>query len=867
MPAAPVPPPSPNCNRQLTAQVVALDQVYTYNRLGSYNPTGMMYALREDVEALDTKAPIGPGNARIRTDKRPRPLALRANVGDCLTVEFFNYLAPTRSAIPSPSQSQPGVSRASGSNNGWSFLRKVLPAWVLTPSYDRVKSLLQGKPAGGLWFNLGAELEFDDEHRQDSPATRTASIHMQGLQYLAQKSDGAWVGTNVSSLVSPGGSTKYTWYADHEGVFFFYSMGASFGGQGDGGSTVHGLFGALNVEPAGSSWYRSQVTGKTLEAVTQSRNPDGTPVIDYEVKDASGRPLLAILDSSNAIRHGDLEALITGYERTVMGTKTSIDTGSFREFTAIYHDEIKAVQAFDELEWNPTFHSVRDGFGINYGVAGLGAELIANRAKIGPTKDCVTCEYEEFFLESWANGDPAMNVEKDASGKATQALYPDDPTNVHHSYLGDPVRIRNIHAGPAETHVFHLHAHQWKYSPGVEDSNYLDSQTIGPGSTFTYDINYGGSGNRNFTPGDSIHHCHLYPHFAQGMWALWRVHDVFESGTSDRKLPDAEIKNGTPNPAVVPLPNRVMPPMPTYVATSVVDASSGKTVTRPAFPGFPFYIAGMTGRRAPQAPLDLEFDGGLPRHIVTRAVGPVTYGASGRFDVDPSALNIKLLPQAGTPMEKNAIAFHAGEFPNASSVGTLYGDTAAGYSAYTPQGGTGRFTVNGRKGVAGAPFADPCPANASVRNYRAAYLQIDMQRINRAGWHDPQARLMVLNEDVPATQDGLRPPEPFFFRAESGECINFYATNLIPAHLAPDDFQIYTPTDVIGQHIHLVKFDVTAADGAGNGWNYEDGTLSSDTVAERIHLANAAGGAFAADGNVSETGTRVTLAAPATHPR
>src|SRR5690606_30546341 len=47
-----------------------------------------------------------------------------------------------------------------------------------------------------------------------------------------------------------------------------------------------------------------------------------------------------------------------------------------------------------------------------------------------------------------------------------------------------------------------------------------------------------GSGNRNRTVGDSIFHCHLYPHFAQGMWELWRVHDVFEDGT--RKLPDGQ---------------------------------------------------------------------------------------------------------------------------------------------------------------------------------------------------------------------------------------------------------------------------------------------------------------------------------------
>jgi hypothetical protein len=41
-----------------------------------------------------------------------------------------------------------------------------------------------------------------------------------------------------------------------------------------------------------------------------------------------------------------------------------------------------------------------------------------------------------------------------------------------------------------------------------------------------------------------------------------------------------------------------------------------------------------------------------------------------------------------------------------------------------------------------------------------------------------------------------------------------------------DDYQVRTPTDVIGQHIHLPKWDLTAADGSANGWNYEDGILA-----------------------------------------
>jgi manganese oxidase len=64
--------------------------------------------------------------------------------------------------------------------------------------------------------------------------------------------------------------------------------------------------------------------------------------------------------------------------------------------------------------------------------------------------------------------------------------------------------------------------------------------------------------------------------------------------------------------------------------------------------------------------------------------------------------------------------------------------------------------------------------------------------LNNSGWHDPQARFLVLNEDVGPTLAGTRPAEPLFFRVNSGECVNAYPTNLIPDVLQADDFQVFT---------------------------------------------------------------------------
>lgn len=862
----------------LRADVVALDQVYFYNRFGAFNPAGMIYALRRDVVDLNGN-PIGkggePGKVMLKKQKRPRPLVLRVHEGDCLQVHFTN---------------------------------------LLTPQRDDVEQLDTAQPQHQPYTGYEAELD-----PKDTTLTRTASMHVNGLDYTEIRSDGAFVGNNPSSLVKPGDHIDYLWHAGKEGTYLLYSMGAPAGGEGDGGQLGLGLFGAVNVEVKGSRWYRSQVTKTELDAAIVGTTPYGTPKLNYDKPGAD----LNIVQGDEII-HSDLNALIVGYDshkpvsQQLLSTLPSENCGkappsgtcgkSFREFTVIFHDELTATQAFtqerdpaqhpcpEEFEDTSTtmspldcqmFHGVRDAFGINYGASGMGSILLANRMKVGPSKACNECKYEEFFLTSWTNGDPAMIVEPGNDGTAKKALYPDDPANVNHSYLGEPVRFRNLHAGPKETHVFHLHAHQWLQTPRDEHSTYLDSQTVSPGAAFTYEIQYGGSGNRNLTPGDAIFHCHLYPHFAQGMWELWRVHDTFERGTeltSDglpapnaRALRDGEISAGTPIPAIVPLPRRALPPMPST-----------------KFQGYPFYIAAEPGHRPPQPPNDMEFDGGLPRHRIQAATtqdgqsavpswleadvvhqrvhrdnpsGAVGNSVHDQFARKLLTADLKPLDQAGQPDEKNAMKYHAGQFPNALPMPTSlhYGWPTKGYPSCDSYGRCDpkldqqsktpvRFLVNGRTAQKGAPFADPCPdkimgSPVPLRQYRAAYIEFDMPVTKEAwatnnahGWHDRQARITVLEHDILPTLDRLKLPEPLFIRANSHDCIAYHATNLIPSNLNLDDFQIYTPTDTIGQHIHLVKFDVTSSDGAANGYNYEDGTFSPEEVIERILAANAHGG-------------------------
>ena len=579
--------PPVNCDRTVKADVVALDQVLVYNRLGTINPAGMMYALKQDVVAIDPSKGLVAGNVQLRPGKRPRPIALRMNVGDCLVINFTNLLA-----------ADPADVNSFAANN--------------------------------------------------APATRTASAHVMGLQLVGTiLSDGSNVGQNPSSLVAPGASATYTYFAQREGNHLVYSTAATTGGEGDGGSLAMGLFGSVNVEAKTAEWYRSQVTAEEMELAT-AKNEDGTPkktaagqpIINYDAvypagHARAGQPILKMLDGNNNLVHTDLNALITGPNKgrfpagTYRPNPVEPDREQpFREFTVVYHDEIKAIQAFPQFRdpvLSHTLYSVKDGFAINYGTGGIGAEILANRLGVGPMANCTECKYEDFFLSAWAIGDPAQIVDVPANAtdgngnlitgaKATKVLFPDDPSNVHHSYINDHVKMRVVHAGPKEHHIHHLHAHQWLNTPDSDNSSYLDSQAVGPGFSFTTEIAHGGTGNRNKTPGDSIFHCHFYPHFAQGMWELWRAHDVFEEGTEidgdgrpvngARALPDGEIMAGTPIPGLVPLPTLAMAPMPTA-----------------QFKGFPFYVPGVAGHRPPHPPLDTIDDGGLPRHVIVGGRG------------------------------------------------------------------------------------------------------------------------------------------------------------------------------------------------------------------------------------------------------
>ncbi|MDO4165940.1 MAG: multicopper oxidase domain-containing protein [Eubacteriales bacterium] len=573
--------------------------------------------------------------------------------------------------------------------------------------YEEVKPLV-------LRVNLGDKIRIRFRHSLNRPL----SIHVQGMKYDVNTSDGASVGYNADSTTFR--EITYTWYAAREGVYLFHDLADA--RSSEDGTNIHGLFGAVIVEAPEAKWLNPE-TGEEL---------DSGLFADVYVP---GQP-------------------------------------AFREYAVFFHDELEIK---DKDGMQPMDHHT--GLPSSTTAISYRAEPMRNRMPLTQEPED---SGEDVSMSSWVYGDPAPPIPR--------------------AYVGDPTKIRLIHGGVKETHVFHLHNHQWRLERDNAVSTILDSISISPQECYTLDILYG-AGSLNGVIGDVIFHCHLYPHFHEGMWTLWRIHDRLEDGSGT--LPD-----GTGIPPLLPLKDRKPP-----------RRKDEK------HPGYPNFIYGKVGE-APRQP---------PFGIVNR---------DGSNKIYP------------TPLEK-------ANFVENFAPGALYTDTCPCHAGsrcraelYQPEDihqsrakSCQSEEVRSDRSAASVTACHndkDCRASedcGNVKVFEIAMIQADVC-YNRYGWHDPQGRFFVLKDElerhggleeyIRKIESGKIQAEPLVIRANAGDCIELRTTNLLPEYLEASPFQLRTRTDIVGHHVHLVKFDTIVSDGAANGWNNIAGARRFETLVERF---------------------------------
>jgi hypothetical protein len=425
--------PCPTKAPQRPYNISLVRQDIVYNAYGEHDPNGTAYVLDSDLDA----------KGKPKAGTHLKPLVIRANEGDCLNITLTNRLPATGTTVVAGDPVNPvelvaGSGTSSVTNNVNGTVQTVQPTW---------------------------------------PAGARASLHASGLvRYAAAGGDGSVVGYNYDSTVKPGGSITYKYYVDSRGIGV--ANLSDFGNLR--GTRHHGAWGALVVEPKGST-YLDPATLAPLRAGEQA-------VIRYT-------------DAAGVVR-------------------------SYREFVADVQDGLNLVdtagrQVPDEVrpdlggEVDPEDQGER---GINYR-----SEPFRNRLAGGVDLADVLSSTVVDRRTSGPVGDPATPVFR---------AYPDDPVMVRILNSSDLPRV----------HTFGISGHSWRYEPNDTRTNVVNGQGgLTTGRAFNAGICAGSNTPLVWNdltpicasdgiPGDYLYNDRtLFHMLSGGVWGLLRVHGTPQS--------------------------------------------------------------------------------------------------------------------------------------------------------------------------------------------------------------------------------------------------------------------------------------------------------------------------------------------------
>jgi hypothetical protein len=309
------------------------------------------------------------------------------------------------------------------------------------------------------------------------------SLHLHGSSLHLANSGEPAIATNSDAMAQPGDTVTYEWWVavdEPEGTHYFHSHG------NDRFQTSHGLFGAVIVEPKGST-YLDPLSGDEL---------------------ASG--WAAIIQDPNG--------------------------SDFREFALVYHEI--GNERYRHLNRNgrkvpqvdPYTSAYRPGDrALNYR-----SEPFMNRLQL--QQQTFGHFDESIVYSSYAFGDPATPIARSYLG---------DPVKQRLIHGGSEVfHVHHVHGGatrwprqPGLEPVSFDTGLTKRPSLLPQASERTDAQSIGPSETFDL-AEECGSGGCQQGAGDFLFHCHVAHHYFAGMWGLWRVYNTLQDGSvSQDNLP------------------------------------------------------------------------------------------------------------------------------------------------------------------------------------------------------------------------------------------------------------------------------------------------------------------------------------------
>lgn len=779
------------------------------NGWGDHNPLGMIYALSH-TEAVPKVAHLRDPNFKLynTTDQtvphKIQPLVLRANVGDCIEIYLKNELQENRS-VGMQILGLPYDPKTSGG----SYIGKN-PNTTVAPGQTRVLRWYADK-VGGYLFRDNSNVQWPQDTITKGlfgmvivePAGATWRDSITGRNFLKANPQNSF---NYSDLVQAG---------TENGKPVYLGIGASIFAdihQQPGAPLPKGTL--LREDVAGND-YRdyAMLMHDEFEGLKGpvAFNEDGTIA-------AFGSPFFPMTG-------GDDSTMLFNYRADPMRNRDSA-LMRHRGLIPLPISEVSGVRVsggpVDGKQPNPFTNPtlgvpyidvpLPDGGVLTVNAANMSVRL-PNGKVFGPNDDFGNGG--EFYCDNSREGDPQYEFQE-AMGEAASLdswIMGDPAVALPRAYWGDPVIFYVGNADQHDAHTFHQHIYRWFHSPDEADqnnlplpdnpmqkSNRLDVQGIGAGEVFKMVYEQGAGGPQG-SVGDMIFHCHLYPHFAGGIWSLFRIFDKLRINFADPNNVNSTFADATPLLYPDGTQIAVLQPLPSRAAlynTADPNAVDNRMIPPPGMPnrvpmppdadhpGFPLFIAGRFGQKALQPP---------------------------KFIIDPNT---------GLPTGDRATPTQL--------------ETAASYDGIAP----------------GATLIDPCagpnyelgtPLRKPDRIYEPVAIQVPFIQNEKGGFFNPEQRAYVEKELVDEVRRDPSLLQPYSFRMNVGDCVEIHSTN----NLQPD---IHTPTlgvndgiyhhptntPEISNHMHFIRFDELGSSGTSTGWNYNVSQKVGETGVYRLYV-------------------------------
>ncbi|NOT96935.1 MAG: hypothetical protein HOP00_11590, partial [Nitrospira sp.] len=590
--------------------------------------------------------------------------------------------------------------------------------------------------------------------------------------------------TNPESIVAPGKSQEFEWYIHpqmQEGVRQFHSY------SHDRELTVLGLFGALIVEPKGSTYVDSLGTG-----------PD---------------------------------------KQVTSGWQVNIDNGSgpdFREFVLFYHEI--GDEAFRPLNKKGDFLPQRDpltdayrpgGRAINYRSEPFGIDEMHLQHEYFGFED------ESMAYSAYTFGDTPTTIARGYLGDPVKWRLVHGGSEVFHSHHphSGTIRWQRSPRADQEEHWYKGQDGPVKYPVVRTKSDRVDVEVIGPSEALDLEPECGGGGCQHLA-GEFLYHCHVAHHYVAGMWGYGRFYNTLQVGAAHTdtmpdlaELPDRKgrMKQGVSSDKLIGTTvdwfGKVF---------KIVDKSQ-KTNWKsdPVIVNIKDWVemfvpaAGQPGHTNDEKAQiisydstvwDWKWDGNIARGERESTAKNPKYPAAAKWDdsTRPAILFDPTTAKMSWPLFKphfgKRVPFSANH-SGAPWLEPIHQDANGERTSEPAQPGEqGRWSL--------------CPDNANRKHYNIHFVRMPITLAKKQGKEpamvDKDGLIYVLHEEENLTRANDDLKLPAVIRANVYDCVDL----LLTSEWDDDDYTNFQSSK-INIHPHFFQFDTGNSDGVISGFEYE----------------------------------------------